>query len=535
MKRNRFFTAIGLITAVWFSACTNDEPMDPNTLPEGKYPLEIASVTMSVESSSKPWSTNAPQTRVTESDTDDKSSVWEWDDTERIGVQLYADDDDNVATYTLNADKTLTSDKTLYWKNKEQTTVMAWYPAYEGESGTVSLADQSGKLAYVLKGSGTGNYNTPVVLSFEHALAKIRVKLMGNKADKVTDVKIKSFTSCTHTNGTDIQGNDEGWITMQYVAEKGYWEANVVPDKEITQFLINEITEGTLNNGGIIPEKAKVNTITINVKSVVPEDAKGITGNISDNGNYVVRGTRNEAINITSGSPHIYLDGATINVSSGNAINITGGNPTIHVVGTENSVTSGNGAGIFVAENSTVTITGDSRDDKLTVRTNGDAAAIGGYATATDSYQSCGAINISNITVEAYGGYDHTCSPGIGSVGDANSQTITIDNAVVYAFGTVAVDVQAAPAIGCGHPFSGAPDNIPTIVIKNESIIHAHRGNSLTDYIGWAGNAWNSTAANSTINLGGGTCTNSTVYCYTSDTLDKTVVYDGSGVETEQQ
>lgn len=36
------------------------------------------------------------------------------------------------------------------------------------------------------------------------------------------------------------------------------------------------------------------------------------------------------------------------------------------------------------------------------------------------------------------------------------------------------------------------------------------------------------------INPGAGSIKSSTVYCYTGDTLDKTVVYDGSGVGKEQ-
>lgn len=139
MKRNRLFITICLIAATLLSACTNDEPIDGNTLPEGECPLEIASVTMNVESSSEPWGAKAPQTRVTETP-DGMSSTWEWDGTERIGVQLYAGGD--VATYTLNNDHTLTPDKTLYWKNKEQTTITAWYPVEK----EVTLANQKDKL-----------------------------------------------------------------------------------------------------------------------------------------------------------------------------------------------------------------------------------------------------------------------------------------------------------------------------------------------------------------------------------------------------
>lgn len=399
MKRNRIFTAIGLITAVWFSACTNEEPMDPNALPEGKYPLEIASVTMSVESSSEPWNAKTPQTRVTEN-ADGMSSVWEWDGTERIGVQLYADDDD-VATYTLNADKTLTPDKTLYWKNKEQTTVMAWYPAYEGESGTVSLADQSGKLAYVLKGSGTGNYNTPVVLSFEHALAKIRVKLMGNKADKVTDVKIKSFTSCTHTNGTDIQGNDEGWITMQQVAEKGYWETNVVPSHPITDFQVNGV-KGTLNNG-ITPEKGKLHEINITVEGQLQHiDLSTITeSTLTVSGEAVITG-KNDNLQITiEPDAQVTLKDIDLTYNEG---------PTIICQGDAHITLSGKNR---------LSATSKSQYDPSTIHDLGSGIEMRSAGTLTIESEAESSLEITRKTVDS-GGLPIPYGAGIGLCSNAN-------------------------------------------------------------------------------------------------------------------
>ena len=528
MKRNRFFTAIGLITAVWFSACTNDEPMNPNALPEGKYPLEIASVTMSVESSSEPWGADAPQTRVAESE-NGNSSVWEWNGTERIGVQLYADDDDDVATYTLNADNTLTPDKTLYWENKEQTTVMAWYPV-ETE---VSLANQKDKLAYVLKGSGTGTYQDKVSLSFSHALAKVRVLLNGSQAENVKNVQIKSYTSCTNTQGSiSTDGANEDWITMKPCTYNGTkcWEANVVPSA-ITQFKVNE-REGTFKNDGIIPMAAKVNTIIINVKSVVPEDAKDITGNISDNSNYVVRGTRNEAINITGGSPHIYLDGADISAST--PIRITGNSTaTIHVTGGNNAVTSTSGTGILVEKGSTLIITSENTDNVITVRgkynLSNDYPGIGGNESG-----DCGTIRIENVTVHAYGNGTFACAPGIGPSQNYSCEGIIIEEAVVYAFGTGS-DNLAAPGIGSGmHNISAEIGAIPKIEITH-STIHAVRGGVVADYIGRAG--WRSDSASSEVNPGtGGSIKSSTVYCYTGDTyrLDKTMMYDAFGNAMEQ-
>ena len=158
-----------------------------------------------------------------------------------------------LAAFTLNDDKTLTSDNVLYWKDTKEATVTAWYPVYEGESGTVSLADQSQGLVYVLKGSGTGTYQNAVSLSFSHALAKVRVTLDGDQAKDVKEVKIKSYTSCTHAKGENIQGSGtKDWITMNKPSGANYWEANVVPNVAITEFQVNG-QSGTLKGDGITP------------------------------------------------------------------------------------------------------------------------------------------------------------------------------------------------------------------------------------------------------------------------------------------
>ena len=124
-----------------------------------------------VESSAEPWSAEEPQTRVAEND-NGTGSVWQWDGSEKIRVQL----GDETADYTLNADKTLTSDNQLYWTSTAPATVTAWYPTNE----TVDLSDQSNSLAYVLKAEVLGaTYDNKIALNFTHKLAKVRVVLSG--------------------------------------------------------------------------------------------------------------------------------------------------------------------------------------------------------------------------------------------------------------------------------------------------------------------------------------------------------------------
>ena len=64
----------------------------------------------------------------------------------------------------------------------------------------------------------------------------------------------------------------------------------------------------------------------------------------------------------------------------------------------------------------------------------------------------------------------------------------------------------------------------------SNSIIHTHRGGGNADYIGWTGSTSGTGCGTNSIQAGAdGSITNSTVYCYTGDTLDKTVTYACQG------
>ena len=107
MKNVLLDTILGTVLLLALSACSQDELAEQgNTLPDGEYPLQIGSVTIDVKSSAEPWSEERPQTRVAEND-NGTGSVWQWDGSEMIGVRL----GDETTTYTLNADKTLTTDR----------------------------------------------------------------------------------------------------------------------------------------------------------------------------------------------------------------------------------------------------------------------------------------------------------------------------------------------------------------------------------------------------------------------------------------
>lgn len=499
MKKYRLFSTIYLVAALLLSACSQDELAENSTaLPEGEYPLQIGSVTLTAEVSEQPW------TRVAES-TDGMSSVWK--DRDKIGVRI--GDNEETGIYVMNVDAEgrvvgVTPEKPVYWKDKQPATITAWYPLNE----ELDFTHQNQGLTYLLKATGNGDYqSTPINLNFIHQLAKVRVKLEGTKANEVTAVTVRSYPTSTHSHGT-LDSQDRS-LTPQYVSMREaiydgvkYWEANLRPGTLQANNSFEVAKEGgtpvrvTLD-ADVSITAGQVHTINISVNPVVPEDAEVITdatGEISDEGDYVVRGSFGNSITITGGSPDIYLDNANIDLSRNyqiiNPISITNGaSPIIHVVG-NNSITACDYtnvrmAGIYVDSQSSVTICGNGTDDVLTVTGGSDGAAIGGYSSDYTTDYACGDIAISNVTVYAYA--VHACvnkyPPAIGSTGDATCGSITITDAIVHAH-SQGIDNYSAPAIG-------AFSYVPEITISG-SEIYAYRGTtgnaSYADYIGQGGN-----------------------------------------------
>ena len=256
------------------AACTKDELADGDRLPEGQYPLEIARITLGVEGGeAQPWGT--PQTRVSEI-ADGTGSVWEWDGSEMIGVQL----GDKTTTYTLNTDHTLLADRQLYWTSTAPNQpVTAWYPATDG---TLDLRNQdTNGLAYLLHGTGTGDYLTPVTLTFTHSLAKVRVTPTGDALGEVQSLQLYTYTQCTYEKGTVVQGSQEGWIEMKKCeyTENGNaitcWEANVVPGYTITKLMANNDNKERDLSAAITPEAGKFYNITLDKDKGYTDDGQG--------------------------------------------------------------------------------------------------------------------------------------------------------------------------------------------------------------------------------------------------------------------
>ncbi len=253
------------------AACTKDELADGDRLPEGQYPLEIARITLGVEGGeAQPWGT--PQTRVSEI-ADGNSSKFDADD--KFAVQI--DGKEEVGTYAVQDNNTVKAETPLYWSDSGEHTVTAWYPA---TGGTLDLGNQSQSLAYLLGGSGTGDYQTPVTLTFAHRLAKVRVTPTGDALGEVQSLQLYTYTQCTYEKGTVVQGSQEGWIEMKKCeyTENGAtitcWEANVVPGYTITKLRANGTEERDLS-AAITPEAGSYYNITLDKDKGYTDDGQG--------------------------------------------------------------------------------------------------------------------------------------------------------------------------------------------------------------------------------------------------------------------
>ena len=511
-----------MVLLMMLPSCTNDSrSADGEILPEGKYPLVISSVFIEGESIERLW---GAVSKIVENQSG-KSSVWEWNGSEMIGVQI----GDETAIYTLNLDKNLTPDKQLYWKSTSPANITAWYPVEKD----VNLQDQSDRLAYVLEATQENvTYEQSVALTFTHKLAKVRVVIKGPQADEVTQVDVYNYTRCSNTNGTvSIAEGDEGWIKMKEQTYNGArcWEANVVPCT-INRVRLNGSAENTLSQT-LDAKEGHLYTITLTVGEHVTDiTADNCTG-ISDNGSYRINGQFNHQITITGGSPTIYLENADIDVSDGSAISVTGGTPIIHVVGTENSVSSDTNTGIAVSNGATVAIRGNSIANALTA--NGGSSGSGSSATAGAGIGSPvggtqdGNIYISNVTVHATGGKISNIAggAGIGSSTNGACGDITIKDAVIVANGG---EYAAGIGMGCNYYNTISPTASIGNITISDSYVTA-RGGLGAAAIGFSVSEWLS---------GSGTYRAGKITITTGDEvgfLSKLTKGSGDGYETAPQ
>lgn len=547
-----------LLAAVLAVGCSQDELFDPAG--EGQRPLVIKATGLSV--------TEAGITRAT------VDGSWDGDETVAVSV---TDDEGTfgVFSYTAASDGTLISSSPYFWK-AQPIEVMAWYP-YSAEFPTTVTVDADQSTLEGFKGSDALEASRELTendceLEFSHRVAKVTFKLKGESTalDGLSDVTVVGVT------GVDGGGNSVtpyrpdatvhnyqvllapqtlvggktaltltkdnftyAWVPdNDYKLEENYsytFELTVAANKP--QITLTGCTISGWKPGANYEENVAFpeGGLFINLATLTEEYV------INDDETYNFFGSGSYGIKVTAGNPNIYLANAQISVSSGHAIDIQRGNPTIHVRGKDNQVTvsKGEGAGIYVAENYTVTITGNSTEDAISVTGSEGGAGIGGQWNTTGALRcSCGNIHISNVTITAKGsmsGFGDIAS-GIGAAGGGTVGSINISNAIVYAECAVGgwdIYSFSSAAIGGGSDgLSGEGQTEFDITISN-STIHATQKCAYSSYIGAAGHYEG--PVNYDI-ISTARITDSTIYKYTDDpsSSDGSVVYDANGNRTDQ-
>lgn len=511
MKIERLFIYCLLAGASLLASCSGEDVMDNQVepLPEGMYPLQISSVTVSGESSSQPWGANGVQTRVSENVAGTGSDLENGDE---IAVQITGS---NTGTYKVQADGTIEPVTPTCWKNKDNATVTAWYPA----TTTISLANQKNSLAYVLKAEKNDvPYNTSTSLSFSHKLAKVRVVLKGTADMDGGTIQVKGYTQGTINRG-DVEGSSEEWITMQHISYNDgavYYEANVIPgltlfknafqliSKNNTKIQLNldkEVsvsTAGSIYNITLTVNKAGTNTIEL-AKQENVYTVKENTSVIIDGGGKAL----SKKIVIKEGA-RVMLKNVKLNApSNGN---------TIEVQGTATLILSGNneikGADWcpLAVTDGTLTINGTLEDRLkliggtssyatnagcLSPYVNASLIINGGYIIADGSrtegagigsfwanYQGkhAGTISINGGKIEALGGGG---SAGIGGGNQCSCDNIIITGGCITAQGGAENNDYGGAGIGSGATGSSYCGTI-TISGKN-TYVKATKGSKSRD------------------------------------------------------
>lgn len=530
MNRLRLIkTAYTALAALMLAACASDELTDGTVqdLPEGMYPLQIAGVSITAESNAEPWGADTPQTRVAENTTDGKSSAWE--DGDKIKVQI-GDVTPGTYTYQSSGLTVADGDAYAYWPSRaDNQTIRAWYTSSGNE--TVYLSDQTKGLAYVVTAQATANFNTEVSLTFSHALAKVRVGLTGEIASFVDNVSIKSYTTCTLSQGTLSNNANVGEIKMYKVADKVF-EANVYPDYQITEVKANNGAWSKLTTA-VTPNAANRYKIEIGVtsKTITLSDQTEEVCTVESGKCFIIDGGRsslNKRIviqdnakvmlkNVILAAPTtevntIEISGsATLLLSGTNEINgatygcpltVIGGTLTIN--GTDNdklTLTGGisyNAGCLGLCEGASLIINGGHI---VATSQASDGSGIGSYWTGWND-PKCGSITINGGKIEATGG---TQSAGIGAGDQCKCGDIIITGGTITATG----GSQFGAGIGSGG--SGRYDSeCGNITISGENtVVTATTLNQQFDKIGGNGGSCG------TVTIKAGATVNNTKY--TSD------------------
>ena len=297
IEKNIRFACLAAL-AIGLAACSQDE-LSPAGTAEGNA-VQIGSVSIG----------SKVETRVSENPDDGgKSSLWNFDGTEQIAVQVK---DGVQGVYTLNEDKTVTTTQPTYWTGGGTQTINAWYPI---ECGKIDLSNQTaGHLAYALFTTATGTYPDAVALNFSHRLAKLRVRLKGD-VELIEKIEAKNFTSCSlNTADGIVTGNGEGYIPLSqatYSTTDGpvtYWEANLAPGAVSSDVLrINGVATQYIQNVTQF-EAGKIYTVTLNVMETYAVSFEGCTIDDWQPGDDFVGGTAPADYIVEDGTYYVYSE-----------------------------------------------------------------------------------------------------------------------------------------------------------------------------------------------------------------------------------
>ncbi len=496
-----------MIALSLLSACSQDELAENSTaLPEGEYPLQIGSVSLTAEVSEQPW------TRVSENPTDGMSSVWK--DRDKIGVRI--GDNEETGIYVMNVDAEgrvvgVTPEKPVYWKDKQLATITAWYPLKE----ELDFTHQDQGLTYLLQATGDGNYqSTPINLNFTHKLAKVRVELTGTKSNEVQQVYVRSYPASTHSHGT-LDSQDRS-LTPQYVPMREatyngvkYWEANLRPGYlEANNTFEVAKAEGdpvrvTLDDRVTI-NAGQVHTITIGVEQA-PIDlgtCEGTTLTVS--GEAVITGKNDNLQIILQAGADVTLQNAELSYTGLSPI-LCQGDASLTLAGS-NTLTATSvawnfetGTGIYV-ESGTLTIDAESGASLTINRTGGGANQQYGAGIGVTENANL-IINGGTIIVDEIASQGYDSGAGIGGLYDETSGNITI------AGGTITIGQPSWWSAGIGGGGSGNCKNIT--ITGSSTVITVAKGSSNDHYIGCSKLSGN---VEGTITIGGGATVNGTRY-----------------------
>lgn len=513
MKKYNCFSALCLAAALAFTACTQDELAD-DTLPEGKYPLEIASVAISAESSVQPWGAKTAQTRVLE---EPSGAYSEWELTNEF-FHVKFDGSDKVGIYqitNINVNSALVKTvEPAYWQSASQPqTIIAWYAPDADADGKLDLADQSKGLIYAMRANQSATYNNgaAVSLKFYHQLAKVRVVFSGGNASKVDDVKVEGYTSCTVTEGTVSTADAQtGYITTRkrtlLTTKTECWEATVAPGCPINKVKVNGAT-ATITP--VTPAAGQLHTITIDVKPT-EIDLSTYTGTtLTVSGETIIKGDGTEKNLQITVEPDADVTLQGINLAyTGQAVIVCKGDATLTFSGTNalsgTPVASNysSGSGVYI-EQGTLTIDAEADASLSISRTYpsapGLASGMGIYVGENANLViKNGNISIGDVSSEGDGS-----GAGIGSYG--NCGNITIEG------GNITVGKVSWYAAGIGSVSSGNCKNI-TITGEN-TVVSVQKGSNTTYCIG----PGRFGAVTGTITIGGGATVNNVKYTETHD------------------